>query len=40
MKQKKTKNEVADSLSSWVMERANRMATEYDVPQDEACLKM
>ena len=39
MKQKKTKNEVADSLSSWVMERANRMTTEYDVPQDEACRK-
>ena len=39
MKQKKTKNEVADSLSSWVMERANRMTTEYGVPQDEACRK-
>ena len=39
MKQKKTKNEEADLLGSWVMERANRMATEYDVPQDEACRK-
>ena len=39
MKQKKAKNEEADLLGSWVMERANRMATEYDVPQDEACRK-
>ena len=39
MKQKKAKNEEADLLSSWVMERANRMTTEYGVPQDEACRK-
>ena len=39
MKQKKAKNEEADLLSSWVMERANSMTTEYGVPQDEACRK-
>jgi len=39
MKQKKKKNEVADSLSSWVMERANRMVTEYGLEQGDACRK-
>ena len=40
MKKTRKKNEIACKLSGWAMERANRMATEYDVPQDEACLKM
>ena len=39
MKQKKKKNEVADSLSSWVMERANRMVAEYGLEQSDACRK-
>ena len=38
-KKTRKKNETSRLLARWTMERADRMATEYDLPQDEACRK-